>query len=83
MPKHGRIDQATRERLVRWLLYKMKELNIPTKKALAKKLGVTPSAVTRALQGGAIGLDFFIAMHRNLAESANRLLEGEPDERPG
>lgn len=77
MPKRDSTDLKTRMRIAAWLRYEMETLEI-SQAQLAKKIGVGPGALSRALKGGAIGLDLVIGVNRGLSFSANRLLNDDP-----
>jgi len=79
MPPRDRVDRETRDRIVRWIKFKMRELRIETQREFAKRIKVHESTVSRALRNGPIGLDLVIGLHRELDESANRILDADPD----
>lgn len=78
MPKRESIDLATRLRIAEHVKDWMRRHEIKDRAVVAQRLAVSPSTVTRLLNGGQIGLDVFIAINRKLGISANELLNSAP-----
>lgn len=78
VPRREDVDIKTRLRVAGHLRNKMRELGL-SQVAVAKMIGVSQGAVSRILNGtGALGLDVFIRIHRQLHIDANLLLDVEP-----
>ncbi len=84
MPKKEYIDQETRERIAGWVRAKMRQQEIPSKAALARRLGIDRSTAGRILNATArsLGLDVFLKIHRRLPIDATQILNEPPPKSP-
>lgn len=71
-----RVDPTTRRRIAGHVKGYMVEHRIATNLELAQRAKLHPSIISRVLSGkGPLGLDVFIALHRNLHINANLMLD--------
>jgi hypothetical protein len=79
MPRREDVDAALRRRLAAWTRYLMWKHGIPSKRAMARRMGIAGPTVTNAINHeSGIGLDYLVALHRTFHESADVLLDTDP-----
>jgi Helix-turn-helix len=78
MAKQDNEAESLRERIVLWRRFFMREYNIPSQRALARKLGVSQPSISKAFGGKTIGLDIFAKIHRAFHKSADVMLDSDP-----
>lgn len=80
MPRRIDIDPHLRERLAAWTDYLMRLHGIVSKRAMAKRMGLSGPTVTNALNyRTGIGLDYLVALSRTFRVSTDVLLQDDPD----
>lgn len=68
-------DKQIRLRVAANLRHLMAKRGFDSERALARKLGVNPSTVSRALKADRCGLDLLVAVHRKLGVSLDWLVD--------
>ena len=83
MPRRTDIDPELRRRLAAWTVYFQRLHEIPSKRALARRMGLSGPTVTNAInrQSG-IGLDYLVALRDTFKQSADQMLDDDPPALP-
>jgi plasmid maintenance system antidote protein VapI len=75
----GEVDQETRERIRKWIVYEMKRRQIDSIREMAGKLDVSHSFLARILNGDqSAGLEMVLRLNRRLHIDAQVLLNEDP-----
>lgn len=79
MPRRRDIDPTLRVRLAAWTVYFMRLHSIPSKRALARRMGLSGPTVTNAInKRSGIGLDYLIALRDTFHTGCDVLLDNDP-----
>ena len=75
----GIIDQATRDRIRRWIEYEMKKRQIDSIREMARRVGVSHAYLSLIVNGqSTAGLELVIRLNRKLHVSIDAMVNDEP-----